>query len=953
MVKKNENTVEGNPTPIPSKQKSISISEFFESNRQMLGFSSLSRNMLITIKEAVDNAIDAAEDANILPDIFIKVKAVAPKLYEIYIKDNGPGIKKESLASAFGKLLYGSKFHERKQKRGQQGLGISAVVLNSQIDTGKPTFVRVKLADEDLAHEQYISIDVVKNIPKITQYKRKKVDYESGVELIITLKGMYIAEGSRSIKKYLELVSLMNPFVQITFIDPSNITTIYERSSEVIKNAEVSKLYPSTIEKGIFLRIIKDYKDTLQEFIENEIEGINSHIIKDIFIKTGLPRNILCRGLLSCEVEQLHESLKSYDYPVPDKSISLVGEKELLNALKHETYDFSVSATSATKVFQNSIAKYEVALVYGGKLPKDGKIEIVRVVNKVPLLLQKGSCVLYTTVSSLNWKNYGLDQNKDEIPSGPVKLIIHLAGFKLPFVSEAKESVAEIPALSNLLKSTLKKVALKLSKKLKKQQFIESQKQKLKLMELYLGEFYKTLEPYEKLSNQSVILSKCMSATIWKYVDNQLYFSNYSDGANTVTIHYDNGDKEVLRLEMNTILDFNKPNVDKVTSDLLLYKVNEHINWETTEKINYRSVISELPFKPNPILEKLDILIRDVCGQIKSLDVPCIDIRMRTKQNLIFHEDGYWTLGNQYSTKTGKKVSGLFQIIRILKLIYVFIKQISTQKTSSLREIYYYSEHWGSVYKFDKQADSDRYIEAIEVITGLSREHLGVFPETRGQIAGPIILKEITKRGPRIIDCQLDLPVRGGGIPIPFDVNSIEIVETNSAFVLAIETAGTFNRILENGFDKEYNAIIVCLNGQPTRSVKELLKKLDDRGLKILSFLDADNWSYRIHGSCAYGSIKTAHLSERLSVPSLYHLGLTFDDIVEYNLPTDKLKKVDIEGFEQLLSDPRYNTESWHDVFTRQMNAKIKAEQQALAAIDLNFVTDEYLPKKLKELGLA
>ena len=118
-------------------QKEISVSEFFEKNKHLLGFDNPVKALLMAIKEAVDNSLDACQEADILPDIEIKVKDLGDDKFRIMIKDNGPGIVKEQLPNIFGKLLYGSKFHSRKQSRGQQGIGISAVVLYSQLTVGK------------------------------------------------------------------------------------------------------------------------------------------------------------------------------------------------------------------------------------------------------------------------------------------------------------------------------------------------------------------------------------------------------------------------------------------------------------------------------------------------------------------------------------------------------------------------------------------------------------------------------------------------------------------------------------------------------------------------------------------------------------------------------------------------------------------------------------------------
>jgi DNA topoisomerase VI B subunit len=931
-----------------SNAKSISISEFFEANRQMLGFSSLTRNILITIKEAVDNALDAAEDHNILVDINIIIKELSKKLFKITIEDNGPGIPKNKVGSVFGKLLYGSKFHERKQKRGQQGLGISACVLNSQIDTNTPVYVETKLKEEQWVHSQYIAINIVKNEPAITHYKKLKSSKISGVKIEIKLNGKYVSEGKKSVKYYLEQVSLMNPWANISLEEPNGTIHNYPRRKNLIVNANLAKLYPKTTPLGTFSRLIKQSNLTISEFLEQEIEGINQFIIKDLFLVTGIKERIYCKALTVYELKCIYETLKLYDYPINESTIALIGEKELLEGLNAADYSFAVSTTSSAISFANTIGKLEMALVYGKDLPKEQKIEVCRFVNKVPLLLQPGSCLLNTAVTKLNWKNYGLDHTKGELPIGPVRLLVHLAGYKIPFNSEAKESVSEIPILQTMFLKTLKKLALKLSKQLIREQFRILQLEKFKLMQKHIPvliDSFVTLN-YETPNNQISLLSQVMNGLIYKKVDKEYYFANYT--ASSYHLYFTN--KEVYIVEPGEIKIYNTDS--KFTSNLPIYQLTTDIDWTVGEFYSYKSILSTIPFDEDPMLNKLENIAKDLYEQVKSGKVPTITIRVRSKQNLILHEKGYWYLGNSYSIKTAKKVAGMVQIIRLLKLIDLFNIQLKANKTASIREVYYNTERWGPDYKFDQQADSDSYLEILEILTGYSRELLGVFPEARGQIAGPLIISEMTKRGIKQTDCQLDLPDKGGGIPIPFSVESLKLVEIRGKFVLAIESSGAFCRLVENGFDSTYNAILVCLNGQPTRSTKELLKMFSDRNLPIYAFLDNDNWSLRIFGSCAYGSIKTAHLSHRFSVPNMIHLGLTFDDVLQYKLPTDKLRPVDLEGFEQLLEDPRYSPEIWHDVIRRQMIAKVKAEQQSLAALGINFVTDTYLPEKLRNLGV-
>jgi len=216
---------------------------------------------------------------------------------------------------------------------------------------------------------------------------------------------------------------------------------------------------------------------------------------------------------------------------------------------------------------------------------------------------------------------------------------------------------------------------------------------------------------------------------------------------------------------------------------------------------------------------------------------------------------------------------------------------------------------------------------------------------------GPLHIREQTRRGERKIHCQKD--VGEGGYQIPNNPDTIEFLDCDADFVLAVETGGMRDRLVENGFDEEYNALIVHLKGQPARATRRLIKRLQDElGLPVTVFTDADPWSYRIYGSVAYGSIKSAHLSKYLATPEAQFIGVRPEDIVEYDLPTDPLSDSDINALESELEDPRFQTDYWKEQIEIQLDIGKKSEQQALASRGLDFVTDTYLPDRLEEMGM-
>ncbi len=193
----------------------------------------------------------------------------------------------------------------------------------------------------------------------------------------------------------------------------------------------------------------------------------------------------------------------------------------------------------------------------------------------------------------------------------------------------------------------------------------------------------------------------------------------------------------------------------------------------------------------------------------------------------------------------------------------------------------------------------------------------------------------------------------GYGIPYNVEKEKLELGSTSAKFVIAIETGGMFDRLVENGFDEAEDAILVHLKGQPARSTRRFIKRLNDEmNLPVVVFTDGDPWSFRIYASVAYGAIKTAHLSEYLATPSAEFIGITASDITAYDLPTDKLTDMDIRALNAELKDPRFNTGYWREEIETMLKLGKKAEQQALAKYGLDYVTSTYLPEKLSQLGL-
>ena len=350
--------------------------------------------------------------------------------------------------------------------------------------------------------------------------------------------------------------------------------------------------------------------------------------------------------------------------------------------------------------------------------------------------------------------------------------------------------------------------------------------------------------------------------------------------------------------------------------------------------------------------ERLVDIARGWYDQMRDGIVPYIRLPTRTKQNIEYDDESeVWKYGDKESTRSAATEKSAVHLLKMAYVIGFLKQQLAENRSSTLRELYYISEGWKRA-KIAAQDESNLLIEDLEIITEVQREAFHLRPEEDGaSIFGPLRIREATRRGVKEMHCQED--VGEAGYPIPNNVDNLDFVDHDAKFVIAIETGGMYARLMENGFDEEYGAILVHLKGQPARSTQRVLRRLNESlNLPVVVFTDGDPWSYRIFASVAYGSIKSAHMSELLATPQAQFIGVQPSDISDYNLPADHLTEQDINALKAELTDPRFATDYWRNQINLQLEMKVKSEQQAFASRGLDFVTKEYLPKRLAEMGV-
>lgn len=436
-----------------ARQRDISVSEFFAKNRHLLGFDNPKKALLTAIKEAVDNSLDACEEAGILPDVLVQVADLGKDRYKITVQDNGPGIVKKQIPNIFGKLLYGSKFHRLKMSRGQQGIGISAAGMYGMLTTGKPVEILSRTGKGKPAHHFTLQIDTKKNKPEVISDRETEWDVDHGTRVTIELEGK-ITQGRQSVDEYLRQTAIANPHVRIVYEPPSGQTVIYERSTTRLpEHTQEIKPHPHGVELGVFQAMLRDTSSrTVAGFLQQEFSRVSKRIAEEICAKADIQQVLPLSRLGHSEIERLMEGIANTKIMNPPTNcVAPIGEDQLVKGLQSVVpADFYASTTRPPSVYRGNPFIIEAALAYGGaEQESDAPARVLRIANRVPLLYQQGGCCAYQSVIQTNWRNYGLTQPRGSLPQGPLTIVVHMASVWVPFTSESKEAIAAYPEIED------------------------------------------------------------------------------------------------------------------------------------------------------------------------------------------------------------------------------------------------------------------------------------------------------------------------------------------------------------------------------------------------------------------------------------------------------------------------------------------------------------------------
>jgi len=474
------------------EQRDIPVSEFFEQNRHILGFDNPTHSLITAVKEGVDNSLDACEQAGILPDLIIKIGSQGKDELSLSIEDNGPGIIEENVPNVFGRLLYGSRFGSGKQSRGQQGIGISAAIMYGQLTTGRSAIISTRISKEHLATRITMKLDTRNNRGNV----ERKEDFiwkdelqepnedgihpekEHGTKVSFSIKGRY-REARPSVLEYIKSTAIVNPHAKIVFTNPDEKVFIFDRAISNLPKlpTEGVKPHPHGVELGQVMRMAQHSSEyQMAKFLRKDFSSMGTKSINDVLKKSRIANIVRPQDLTRVEAKALIESFKNTSIRTPTSGILVpigpklikMGLKQVLEEYRPDFYTLPISRTPS--VFSGTPFLVEVGMVYGGNLPKDQPVQMLRFANRVPLLYQAGGCAITKAVQSINWRLYGLEQKGGKgTPSGPAIILIHVASTNIPFTSEAKEAIADIPEIKKDIVLALRNNAKTLARHLKKQ----------------------------------------------------------------------------------------------------------------------------------------------------------------------------------------------------------------------------------------------------------------------------------------------------------------------------------------------------------------------------------------------------------------------------------------------------------------------------------------------------
>jgi DNA topoisomerase-6 subunit B len=481
-----------------SKITSSSTAEYFAKNLQQVGFSSPTKAVLTTLKEAIDNSLDACEEAGIAPSIEVHVKKVGKgsakntDLIEVTVEDNGPGLDQGDLTKVFGEYLASSKFGRGRASRGQQGIGISAATTWAQLTNAAGVIVRSKTPKMRKAIEGQVDVDIKGNKGLFKNKKTVEWKKSHGTRVAFRIDGRIQLNGDGGLLTYLEGTTLLNPHLELKYELLDNEPVHIERVSEEVPKVPAATLpHPHTMKLGEFITHSGIYGNiTFKKFLKTAFSRVTDNSIKE-FIKEGLPKELLTKTLNQVSEANLKKAFQAIqNTPLPNpstRSVLTVGEESLSKSiLRLGAVDFFSVVTRKPKICDHKPVVIEVALArFLDRGREDSQIQLLRFANRVPLQFDKGACAITKAIESVNWRSYGLSQSKNSLPTGPYVFAVSVVSPFIKFKNASKETIDASDELVEEIRLAVMRAGQKLSRHIKRENKAADLERKMKHIEQF------------------------------------------------------------------------------------------------------------------------------------------------------------------------------------------------------------------------------------------------------------------------------------------------------------------------------------------------------------------------------------------------------------------------------------------------------------------------------------
>ena len=489
----------------------ISASDFFYRNRDIAGFTNPSRAIFAAIRELVENSLDAAESLKIPPDIYVRLSfegeaSKDTQIYKLRVEDNGSGIQPKHIPSAFGQVLFGSKY-KLKQQRGTFGLGGKMAVLYGQIMTHQPALVTSSTGVAKI-YSFKLMIDIQRNRPIILD-RKVLINKEQwrGTIVEFCLEGDYLRAMPKIIE-YFKQTAMVNPYANLTFVDPKGRLYKFTRATKAMPEPPKETLpHPYGVDVELLQRLIQitPYK-TMLEFLKHHFHRVGEVTAQKFLVFSGLSPSKNPKKLAHEEIVKLMQMLKRFkEFLPPDAScLSPLGE-ELLKAgiMKELKPEYLVVHQRKPATYAGHPFIIEIGIAYGGEVPKKGSFMIYRFANKIPLLYDEASDVSFRVINAMNWRRYKAS------PEMPIAIVVHICSTKVPYKTVGKEFIADRPEVKREVANALREVGRQLQHFLSRREHVDKERKRLSIFAKYLpkiAQFSTTLAGKEKLPDIEKLL---------------------------------------------------------------------------------------------------------------------------------------------------------------------------------------------------------------------------------------------------------------------------------------------------------------------------------------------------------------------------------------------------------------------------------------------------------------